>query len=378
MKILFFTGSRGEWGYIRPILKHCKKLKIQSEICVSNMHLLPAFGNSINEINKDKFKVDYKIYMALDGYNDLTVSKSLGIFLQSFTDVLHNSKPDWLLLAGDRGETFMASVAGAYTNTPTAHIQAGELSGNIDGLARHAIGKMAHIHFASNQDAAKRLIRLGEEKKRIYKVGATQLDEIKSKSFTNKKQIRAKFNIKENEKLIVAIFHPVTEDQKETNSNTIKILKALEKNRCKKIWIMPNNDSGSDNIREFLLNKKNSEISVYRNLSREDFLGLLSIASCMIGNSSSALIEAPSFQLPAINIGRRQKDRVCGENVITLAKPKVEQIDKLIKKIVFSKKKFLKKRILNPYGDGNSSLKVIKILKKLKSDRHLIKKNLNL
>ena len=357
MKILFFTGSRGEWGYIRPILKHCKKLKIQSEICVSNMHLLPAFGSSINEIKKDKFKVDYKIYMALDGYNDLTMSKSLGIFLQSFTDVLHNSKPDWLLLAGDRGETFMASVAGAYTNTPTAHIQAGELSGNIDGLARHAIGKMSHVHFASNQDAVKRLLRLGEEKNRIYKVGATQLDEITNKSFTSKTEIRKKFNLKENEKLIIAIFHPVTEDQKETNLNTFKILKALEKNRCRKIWIMPNNDSGSDNIRELVLNKKNSEISVYRNLSREDFLGLLSIASCMIGNSSSALIEAPSFQLPAINIGRRQKDRVCGRNVVTLVKPKVEQIDKLIKKIVFSKKKFFKKRILNPYGDGNSSLK---------------------
>ena len=378
MKILFFTGSRGEWGYIRPILKLCAKQQIQTEICVSNMHLLPAFGSSINEIRKDKFKIDYKIYMSLDGYNDLTMSKSLGIFLQSFTDVLQNSNPDWLLIAGDRGETFMASVAGAYTNTPTAHIQAGELSGNIDGLARHAIGKMAHLHFASNQDAVKRLIRLGEEKKRIFKVGATQLDEIKNKLFSSKNHIRKKFNIKENEKLIIAIFHPVTEDQKETNLNTIKILKALEKNRCKKIWIMPNNDSGSDDIRETVLNNKNSEISVHRNLSREDFLGLLSIASCMIGNSSSSLIEAPSFQLPAINIGRRQKDRVCGKNVVTLLKPTIEQIDKLIKKIVFSKKKFLRERVINPYGDGDSSLKIIKILKKLKSDRYLIKKNLNL
>ncbi len=126
------------------------------------------------------------------------------------------------------------------------------------------------------------------------------------------------------------------------------------------------------------MNNKNSEISVYRNLSREDFLGLLSVASCMIGNSSSALIEAPSFQLPAINIGRRQKDRICGKNVITLEKVSVNQIDKLIKKIVFSEEKFLNKNISNPYGDGNSSLKIIKILKKLQSDRHLIKKTLNL
>ena len=131
---------------------------------------------------------------------------------------------------------------------------------------------MSHVHFASNQDAVKRLLRLGEEKNRIYKVGATQLDEITNKSFTSKTEIRKKFNLKENEKLIIAIFHPVTEDQKETNLNTFKILKALEKNRCRKIWIMPNNDSGSDNIRELVLNKKNSEISVYEILAEKIFL----------------------------------------------------------------------------------------------------------
>ena len=145
------------------------------------MHLLKRFGASIDEITKDGFKVNDQIYMALDGYNKFTMSKSLGILMSSFTDVIQRVKPDWLILAGDRGETLAASIVGAYTNTPVAHIQAGEVSGNIDGMARHAIGKFTNLHLASNEDACKRLLKLGEESFRIKNVGAPQLDELTSK-----------------------------------------------------------------------------------------------------------------------------------------------------------------------------------------------------
>lgn len=197
MKLLFFTGSRSEWGYIRPILEICKKKKINYEICATNMHLLDSFGNSVKEIEKDGFKVKEKIYMALDGYNNFTMTKSMFILGSSFTDLIYRSKPDWVILAGDRGETLIASIVSAYTNTPIAHIQAGELSGNIDGQARHAIGKFAHLHFASNIDAYKRLIKLGEEKFRINLVGAPQLDDLKNskKVFDNFNFIKEKYNL---------------------------------------------------------------------------------------------------------------------------------------------------------------------------------------
>ena len=176
-KIMFITGSRGEWGYIRPILRLIQsRSDVRSILVVTNMHLLPAYGNSFREIEKDGFSIDYKVNMSLDGYNHFTQAKSLGIFLTSLPDIIENERPDWVVLAGDRGEQLMGAIAASYTYTPVAHIQAGELSGNIDGMTRHAIGKLAHMHFAANKDAQERLLKLGEEEFRIFNVGAPQID----------------------------------------------------------------------------------------------------------------------------------------------------------------------------------------------------------
>ena len=178
MKVLFLTGSRSDWGYIKPVINECKKKNIKSFLCTTNMLLLDSFGSAVQNIKQDGFKVDEEIYMSLDGYNTFTTTKSMGVFMISFTDIIKKQNPDWVVLAGDRYETLTACIVCAYTNTPIAHIQAGESSGNIDGVARHAIGKFAHLHFASNHDAANRLKKLGEEKFRIKTVGAPQLDEL--------------------------------------------------------------------------------------------------------------------------------------------------------------------------------------------------------
>lgn len=177
-KLMFITGSRGEWGYIRPILNLLNQHEeAKAVLVVTNMHLLPSYGNSYKEIEHDGFHIDYKVHMSLDGYSHYTQAKSLGIFLNSLPDIIEAEKPDWIVLAGDRGEQLMGAIAGAYTYTPVAHIQAGELSGNIDGMTRHAIGKLVHMHFASNQDAANRLVKMGEEAFRVFNTGAPQVDE---------------------------------------------------------------------------------------------------------------------------------------------------------------------------------------------------------
>jgi GDP/UDP-N,N'-diacetylbacillosamine 2-epimerase (hydrolysing) len=234
MKILFVTGSRGEWGYIRPIIKLCIAKSIDYDICATNMLLLPNFGNLISEIKDEGFKVSDEIYMALDGYNHYSNSKSLGIFLSSFSDVVKRIKPTWILLAGDRGEQLMASICGAYTYTPVAHIQAGERSGNIDGLSRHAIGKFVHLHFAANKDAYNRLISLGEEKFRVHNVGAPQLDEIKHGQFSSKKYLEKKYNIKLDKKFILTVFHPVTEEIKNLDSQVEVLIGSLKRIKLKK------------------------------------------------------------------------------------------------------------------------------------------------
>ena len=381
MKLLFFTGSRSEWGYIRPILQICKNnKKIKYEICATNMHLLDSFGNSVKEIEKDGFKVKEKIYMALDGYNNFTMTKSLFILGSSFTDLIYRSKPDWIILAGDRGESLIASIVAAYTNTPIAHIQAGELSGNIDGQARHAIGKFAHIHFASNPDAYKRLIKLGEEKFRIKLVGAPQLDDLKinKRIFNILKLIKKKYNLENLNKkdYLLVVYHPVTEEFKKTKLYVNTICETLDNFKETKIWILPNNDAGSSIIKSEILNFKSMKSYVFDNLARFEYLTLLNNCKLLVGNSSSGILESSSFKIPTVNIGRRQNKRFRPKNVIDVKKVSARSISFAIKKAM--SKEFLQKikDINNPYGDGNSSNRIIEILKKTKINDKLLFKNL--
>ncbi len=375
MKILFVTGSRGEWGYIRPIIKLCIKQSIDYQICATNMVLLPSFGNLINEIREDGYKVSDEILMSLDGYDHYSMTKSLGIFLTSFVDVIRRIKPNWILLAGDRGEQLMASIAGSYTYTPVAHIQAGERSGNIDGLSRHAIGKFSHIHFAANEDAKKRLISLGEEKFRIFNVGAPQIDEIKNKEISNDQDIIKKYNLNLSKKFILVLLHPVTEEYDNIGEQTNQLFQALDMFRYNYLWICPNNDAGSFIIKKKILEKRTVNNFIFENLTRRDFLYFMKNCECVVGNSSSGLLEAPSFRKPAVNIGRRQHLRVRAKNVIDCSFKK-DEISKAISKALSPSFKKKMKNVINPYGIGNSSEKIIKLLKKIKIDDKLVTKNI--
>jgi len=379
MRLLFFTGSRSEWGYIKPILEICKERNIKYEICVTNMHLLDSFGNSIKEIERDGFKVKEKIYMALDGYNNFTMTKSLFILGSSFTDLIYRCKPDWLILAGDRGETLVATIVAAYTNIPIAHIQAGELSGNIDGQARHAIGKFAHLHFASNFDAYKRLIKLGEEKFRVKLVGAPQLDDLKTnKKFDNFDKIKEKYNLDliKKKNFFLVVYHPVTEEFKKTKINVRKLCYSLDTFKEPKIWILPNNDAGSSIIKNEIMNFKTTKSYVFDNLPRYEYLSLLKNCKTLVGNSSSGILESSSFKIPTVNIGRRQNKRFRPKNVIDVKNISIRKISDAIKTAFSKKFNYKIKNIKNPYGDGKSSLRIINILKKTKIDDKLLFKNL--
>ena len=316
MKLMFLTGSRGEWGYIRPILRLCQKRQIEYSICTTNMHLLPSNGTSVNEILSDGFEVSDQIYMSLEGHNHFTMVKSLGVFLTSFIDVLVRNKPDWLVLAGDRGEQLMGAIAGSYTYTAVAHIQAGELSGNIDGLARHALGKFVHLHFAANQDAGDRLRKLGEQEFRIQVVGAPQLDELVSGDISSSKRISERFNVDPNAPYLLIVQHPVTEEVEQAETQIRATIEAAARFDLPKIWVMPNNDAGSDIIREAMLSGRSGDTQIFLNLARRDYLGLLKHCACIVGNSSSGLLEAPTFEVPAVNLGRRQEMRLRGANVV--------------------------------------------------------------
>ena len=378
MKLLFFTGSRSEWGYLRPILEYCKQKKINFKLCATNMLLLDSFGYPIKEIEKDGFKVDEKIYMALDGYNTYTTTKSMGILMSSFTDTIQRIKPDWIVLAGDRGETLIASLVGAYTNTPIAHIQAGELSGNIDGSARHAIGKFAHLHFASNLDAFNRLLKLGEEKQRIKLVGAPQLDDLYSKKFNYDDQniFLKKYGIDIKNNFVLAVYHPVTEELKNVKSDFNKFYSFLKQKKLQKVWISPNNDAGSSIIKSEFLKLRSSDDIIFDNLPRQDYLTLLKNCKLIIGNSSSGIIESSTFKTPCINIGRRQNNRYRAKNVIDVLNLNHKELEKAYKKALSLKFKSTISKIKNPYGDGKSSKLIVDIILDTNIDDKLIKKEL--
>ena len=378
MKLLFITGSRGEWGYIRPVLEICKKKKINYKLCVTNMHLLDSFGSSINEIKNDWFKVHETIYMALDGYNNITMAKSLGVLMVSLADVVSRLKPDWIILAGDRGETLISSIISAYTNIPVAHIQAGELSGIVDGQARHAIGKFSNLHFAANIDAAKRLVKLGEQKFRIKLVGAPQLDDLYKKDILkgNLKTIEKKYNLNLKKGYLLCVYHPAKQKIENLKSEFKTIFNFLSKINVNKIWISPNNDAGSGVIKnEFLKNRKSTDF-IFDNLPRKDYLILLRNSKCIVGNSSSGIIESSSFKIPCINIGDRQKGRYRAKNVIDVQNVDLKNLVSAYKKINTKKFKSKIKKITNPYGDGKSSERIINELLKTKIDDKLMQKEM--
>jgi GDP/UDP-N,N'-diacetylbacillosamine 2-epimerase (hydrolysing) len=374
--IAVITGSRGEWGYIRPVLRLIEKEpSLDYRIIATNMHLLPAFGMSVHEIEKDGFHVDDRIFMTFDGYTSATMTKSLACFLMELPTALQRIKPDVILLAGDRGEQLMGAIAGLHLGIPVAHIQAGELSGNVDGVVRHAITKLAHIHFAANEQFAERVRRLGEHDFRIFVTGAPLVDELASGFVTAETDLRLRYRLKENEHLILTVQHPLTEEESRAGDQVSETINALTEINWPTIFVYPNGDAGSELIRSRLVQLKRPHIRLFRNLPRQDYLGLMKMADVVVGNSSSGIMEAPSFGKPAVNIGRRQNGRPQALNVVNAGNCKDEIVTAV--RVATSPEFVAQARLAsNPYGDGTASLKIVNVLKEIEINAKLLNKEM--
>ncbi len=376
-KVLIVTGSRGEYGYIRPIIHLMQQSdSVEPEVLATNMHLLPEFGNSMRNFDEDNIEINYRTYMTLAGYTNTSMVKSLGVCLLSIADILHNNAPDIILLAGDRGEQLIAALAGAHMNIPVAHIQAGELSGNVDGLTRHAIARFAHIHFASNEDAENRLLRMGEEPFRIFKVGAPQLDEFIQSRVAPAVVIAERFSLDLAKPVILVVQHPVTEQALMSGEQMMATMSAVIELGFQTVVVYPNSDAGSTAVQECIKKHRNINIRVERNVAREIYAGLMCIASVIVGNSSSGIIEAPSFKLPAVNIGRRQEGRFQGKNVINVTEHEPAAIEAAVRRALSKEFRDSLKDMENPYGDGNSSKRILQILETICIDEKLLFKQI--
>ena len=377
-KIFLVTERRADFSRFKPILELIKKdKKLDYDLVVTGSHLLKRHGYTINEIKKSKFKIFDKFNMFDSSYHNNDkgsgMSKALGRAVIKLSEIIEKSKPDLILSGFDIAANFAATVAGAHMNIPIAHIQGGEVSGNIDESLRHAMSKFSHYHFTANIDSKNRLIKMGEIDKNVFAVGCPSLDALFAEKSLKKDHIFKKFKIDIKNEFILIIQHPVTTEADDSKSQIQKILKALNKFKIQKLFVLPNNDSGALNIIKII--KKNN-VNHTSTLKLQEYKTLLANCKILIGNSSSGIHEAASYKKPVINIGNRQNGRLKPNNVIDVSC----NTNEIIKKINFilNDKKFNKflKNLKNPYGDGNSAKRIVKHLKNIDISKNIIQKQI--
>jgi UDP-hydrolysing UDP-N-acetyl-D-glucosamine 2-epimerase len=375
--IAILTEARSSYGYVRPIARLIETDDdLRYSLIVTNQHLLPDFGYSIEEIEADGLNVTDRIYMTLDGYTPATMAKSLGVLLLGITDALVRLQPDIVLVLGDRGDSLMAALAAAHMNIPVAHVQAGERSGNIDGMTRHAITRFAHVHFASGPDAAERLRRMGEDEFRIFTTGAPQLDELVNGDFASPDEIAQRFHVNLEDPLLLVLQHPVTEEFGEGVEQMEETLEAICELGHQTVVIFPNTDAGSDHLRLLIERYHRPFMRVERNVPRRYYAGLMRTASALVGNSSSALIEAPAMGLPAVNVGARQRDRARAANVIDAPHDR-RAIADAVRRALSPEFRASFANGESPYlSDGRVSERIVKILKTIPIDERLLRKQI--
>jgi GDP/UDP-N,N'-diacetylbacillosamine 2-epimerase (hydrolysing) len=379
MKICIVTGTRAEYGLLYWTIKKLLSDKyFQVQLVVTGMHLSPEFGLTYKQIEEDGIKINKKVEMLLSSDSASGVSKSIGLGIICFADIFSDLKPDIVLLLGDRFEIFAAATAAMIAKTPIAHCHGGEATeGLIDEPIRHSITKMSHLHFTSTEEYRKRVIQLGEQPNRVFNVGALGIENINKLKLLNKIDFENSIDLKLSSIVFLITFHPVTLEKSTAEEQFKNLLLALKtfKNTTF-IFTLPNADNDGriiiDLIHDFV--SKNKNISkAYTSLGQLRYLSAIKHSDLVIGNSSSGLIEVPSFKKPTINIGDRQRGRVFGPSVINCKPIKKEIINSI--EIALSKKfnqKLLSTK--NPYGSRNSSIQIVRILKKVSIGGDLVKK----
>ena len=376
-KVCIVTGSRAEYGLLYWLIKEVeadKDLKLQ--LIVTGMHLSSEFGLTHKEIEKD-FKIDKKIDIHLSSDTSIGISKSMSIAQASFAKAYNKLKPDIVVVLGDRYEIFSAVSSAMISRIPIAHLHGGEATeGSIDEAIRHCITKMSHLHFTATEEYSKRVIQLGEDSKRVFNVGGAGIENIKRLKLLTKVKFEKSINFKLKKKNVLVTFHPVTLEIKTSKKHFQELLNSIDELEDTNIIFTKANSNADGKIINQMIDKyisKNLDKSIgVASLGQLNYLSALQYVDFVIGNSSSGLLEVPSFRIGTINIGDRQNGRIKADSVVDCL-PNKKSIKKAIK-IVYSKKfqKFLKD-VKNPYGDECASKKIIKVLKSVKLENILKK-----
>ena len=384
-KVCVITGTRADYGLLYWTLKALnQETSIKLQICVTGMHLSPEFGLTYKQIEKDGFTIDYKVETLLSSDTGSGIAKSIGLGVSGMADAFSVLDPDIIILLGDRFEILAAAIAAMSLRIPIAHCHGGEATeGLIDESIRHSLTKMAHLHFTSTEKFKKRVIQLGEQPSSVFCFGAFAIENINRMKLLSRENLERKFNFSFSSKNYMVTFHPETLEKDSSELQFNQVLLALTEIINEKtliIFTMPNADNDGriiiDMINQFVkIHPQNT--TVITSMGQINYLSTLHYINAVIGNSSSGIIEAPSFKIPTINIGDRQRGRIMAKSVINCSVDKNEIIYAINKA---NSKEFKNKirNIQNPYGTENVSEKIVKILKKVDTKKLLKKRFYNL
>lgn len=375
-KICVVTGTRAEYGLLYTLMKEIEKEQdIQLQVVATGMHLSPEFGLTYKEIEEDGFIINSKVEMLLSSDTPIGIAKSIGLGVIGFADVFGQLQPDLLVLLGDRYEILAAAQAALIAKIPIAHIAGGDTTeGAFDEAIRHSITKMSHLHFVTNELSLQRVRQLGENPDHIYNTGSPGIDRIVSLPRMSRSQLEESLQLTFLKKNLLITFHPVTLDYRASDRQFNELLEALDNigPEVGLIFTKPNADPEGREIRRLLDNfvsLRNNAIS-FTSLGQLRYFSLIAQVDAVVGNSSSGIYEVPSFKKPTVNIGDRQKGRFMASSVINCA-PQRTEIEKAIREALAKDCS----AATNPYGEGNSSIKILHIIKSITDYRTLIEKH---
>lgn len=355
-RIVFITGTRADYGKLKALIRRVEDAEgFEAYVYVSGMHLLDAFGNTYNEILKDGYK---NVYIAYGLANSKSMSYNVGDVVCNFTGYVRNVRPDLIVVHGDRGDALAGAIVGALNNIRVAHIEGGELSGTIDESIRHAVSKLAHIHFVCNGEAKKRLMQLGESEDRIYEIGSPDIDIMLSGALPTLDEARERYGIPF-ERYGILMYHPVTTEYESIGEKIREVVAAVRESGQNYLVIYPNNDLGSETILDAYRGLGNGgRCRVFRSIRFEHFLTLLHHADFMMGNSSAGIRETCVYGIPAIDIGSRQSGRYSTEELKNVRH--VEENKQDILNAIDESWKY--RHVGSAYGSGDSASRFMEIL----------------
>ena len=367
-KICIVTGSRAEWGLLSGLArKIADDPELELQIIATNMHLSPEFGLTYREIERQGFRINRKVEMLLSSDTANATGKSVGLATIGFSDAYEELAPDMLLVLGDRYEILAAVSAALFYKIPVAHLHGGEVTeGAYDDAIRHAITKMSHLHFTSTEEYRRRVIQLGEQPERVFHVGAIGIDNIRHIALLDKKVLEEQLDFPFDRKTVLVTYHPETLDAIPVEEQFRNLLEALDgRQDIRILFTLPNSDTGGRiiirMIEEFVVRNK-QRARAYTSLGQLRYLSALRFVAAVVGNSSSGILEVPSFGKPTLDIGNRQKGRLAADSVVHCGVSGTE-ISEGLNRVLSDALAKQAACAQNPYEKEDTALEIWKVLK---------------